>query len=81
VLELGRRGELQRVRGAAQLEGADRLQVLELEIDLGGRVLDLEPDERCADNGSRDALPSGFDLGERDQSSTSLPMPCSTACR
>jgi hypothetical protein len=34
-----------RVPRAAQLEGADRLKVLELEVDLGGRV-DLKSDER-----------------------------------
>jgi hypothetical protein len=81
VLELVRRGERQRVPRAAQLEGADRLEVLELEVDLRRRVFDLEPDERGADDGSGQALPGRFDLGERDHSSTSVPTPCSTACR
>ena len=38
---------------SAQLEGADRLEVLELEVDLRGRVVELEPDERRADDCSR----------------------------
>ena len=42
---------------AAQLERADRLHALELEPDLGRRLVEVEPDERCADDGrSRSAL-------------------------
>ena len=75
-----RRRAQDRVRRAAELEGADRLQVLELEPDLGGRV-DLEPDERRADDGAGDSLAGALDLLERDQKSTSIPTPCSRARR
>jgi hypothetical protein len=44
---LARCGE-HRVARAAQLEGSDRLQVLELEPDLRRRVLHAEPDQRRA---------------------------------
>ncbi len=66
---------------SAQLEGADRLHALELEPDLGRRLVEVEPDERCADDRRRDPRPRGLDLVERDQNSTSLPTPCSRARR
>ena len=49
-----RRQPADRVPGAAQLEGADRLQRLELQVDLGpvGRgERQIEADERRADRG------------------------------
>src|SRR5207247_95169 len=50
-----------RVVGAADLERADRLEVLELEVDLSGR---LQPDEWCADGRPRERLAGGLDLLE-----------------
>ena len=69
-----------RVDGAADLERADRLQVLELEPDLR-RPVDGEANERRADRGAGDRLAGALDLGERDQNSTSVPTPCSRALR
>ena len=66
---------------AADLERADRLQVLELEPDLRRRVVDVEADERRADDRPRDALARRLDVGERDQKSTSTPTPRSRARR
>jgi hypothetical protein len=43
-------GKRERVSGAAQLERADRLQVLELQVDLRRPVV-LQPDERRPDDG------------------------------
>ena len=77
---LGRGRAADRIRGAADLEGADRLQVLELEPDLCRRV-HLQTDERRADRGAGDRLPCALDLGEADQNSTSVPTPCSFALR
>ena len=71
----------ERVPRAAQLEGADRLQVLELEVDLRRSVLELEPHERRADDRPGEALAGGFDLGQSDHSSTSVPTPSSSARR
>jgi len=61
------RGLADRARGATDLERADRLQVLELEPDLGGCV-DREADERRPQRGALDRSPRALDLGERDQS-------------
>ena len=60
-----RRRERHGVAGAAQLERADRLQVLELQPDLRRRVLDVQPDERRADRRSGDASARGADVLER----------------
>jgi len=38
-----------RARGTANLEGADRLQALELQPDFRLRHVDMKPDERRAD--------------------------------
>jgi soluble lytic murein transglycosylase-like protein len=59
-----------RVDGAADLERADRLQVLELEPDLCRRVVDGKPDERRPDRGPLDPPAGGLDLGERDHGVT-----------
>ena len=66
-----------RVRGAADLERADRLQVLELEPDLGsrGNLRPVQAYERRAQGNVGDRLARALDLGERDQSSTSVPTP------
>ena len=69
-----------RVDGAADLERADRLQVLELEPDLR-RPFDRETQERRPDRGAGDRLAGALDLGERNQNSTSVPTPCSRALR
>ena len=66
-----RRGGPDRVRRAADLERADRLQVLELQPDVRVR----QADERSAHGRARDALPRPLDLGERDQNSTVVPRP------
>ncbi len=65
----------------AQLEGADRLQVLELQPDLCRRVVELETHERSSDDRACDALTRRLDVRERDQKGTSTPMPCSLARR
>jgi hypothetical protein len=81
ALELLWRGEEERVPRAAQLERADRLEALELEVDLSGCVFELEAHERGAEDRAGEALTSGLDLGERDHSSTSVPRPSSSARR
>src|SRR5205807_5009507 len=43
-----RRGQGQGVAGAAQLERADRLEVLEFEVNLSARVVDVETNQRRA---------------------------------
>src|SRR5205814_3986404 len=48
VAELALRDLFDRVERSAQLERADRLQVLELEVDLCGSLGYLEADERCS---------------------------------
>jgi len=58
-------GEQHGVARAAQLEGADWLQVLELEIQLA--TGDLEPNERCADHVRCDALVRPADFVQRDR--------------
>src|SRR5581483_2307274 len=68
-----------RVRGAAELERADRLQALELQPDLAPGHVDREPHERRADRVAGDALARALDLGERDQNGTSTPRPRSRA--
>jgi hypothetical protein len=40
--------ERERVQGAPELEGSDRLQVLELEVEVDPAVLRLEANERCS---------------------------------
>ncbi len=49
------RQESHGIAGAAQLERADRLKVLELQPDLRPRVLDVQAHERRADRRPRDA--------------------------
>src|SRR5204863_6387843 len=70
-----------RVVGAPDLERADRLEVLELQVDLGLRLGHVQPDERGADGRARDRLARGPDLLERDQNATSVPAPFSRARR
>jgi hypothetical protein len=67
-----------RVARPAQLERADRLQVLELEVDLAVAVV-AQPDERRAQDAARQALARGLDLGERDQKGTAEPTPSARA--
>ena len=64
------------VQRAAELERADRLEVLELEVDLA-RV--LEAHERRARDAAGQPLPRGPDLGERDQNGTEVPAPSASA--
>ena len=59
-------GEQHGIPGAANLERADRLQVLELEPDLAVDVGQLEPNERRADDEPQEPLACGLDVGERD---------------
>ena len=68
------------VRGSAELERGDGLEVLELEPDLGGSV-DAQPDERRAEDRAGDSLAGCLDLRERDQKGTSTPTPRSCARR
>ena len=53
-----------RVRGATDLKRADRLQILELEIDLTRCVGDVQPDERRADCGVRDRSTCVVDISK-----------------
>jgi hypothetical protein len=66
-----------RVRRAADLERRDRLEVLELQPDVGVG----QPDERRAHRRAGDPLARALDLGERDQNSTVVPVPVSAARR
>src|SRR5581483_11619001 len=70
-------GAADRVHPAADLEGADRLEVLELQPDVGLR----QPEERRPHGGVADRLARRLDLGERDQKSTVVPRPVSYARR
>src|SRR5436309_15613095 len=81
VGELAWRNLLDRVQGAPQLEGANRLEVLELEVDLGRSFRKLEPDERRPQHGPRDPFPRRGDLVEGDHSWTRWPVPVSVARR
>jgi hypothetical protein len=60
------------VRGAAELERADRLEVLELEVDL---AVVLEADERRAKDAPGEPVAGSLDLGQRDQNGTAVPTP------
>src|SRR5439155_8634045 len=73
-------GRADRVRGAPDLEGADGLQALELEIDLAGGV-DDQADDRDAHGRARDAGARLLDRLERDQKATVVPAPVSRARR
>src|SRR5262249_17898306 len=74
----GRR-EQRGVGRAADLERADRLEVLQLEVDLGGGILDAQPQQRGPDRRARDPLARRLDRGKLDHSSTSVPRPCARA--
>src|SRR5262249_58947005 len=74
----GRR-EQHGVGRTADLERADRLEVLELEVDLGGGILDTQPHQRGPDRGARDPLARRLDRGQLDHSPTSVPRPCARA--
>ena len=52
--QLGLRHRTHRIGGTADLEGADRLEILELEVDVGRRVPDVELDQRRPDGGLGD---------------------------
>ena len=69
-----------RIDGASDLEGTDRLEVLELQPDLG-RPVDVEAHEWRSDRRAGDRLSRALDLCERDQNSTSVPAPSSRALR
>jgi hypothetical protein len=64
------------VRRAAQLEGTDRVEVLELEVDL---ALVLELDEGRPQDPPGLAVAGRLDLGERDQKGTAVPRPSARA--
>src|SRR6185312_5923736 len=53
------------VKGSADLEGADWLQQLELEVDLAWRIIPVEPDDRRADGNRGDAGLGGPDISQR----------------
>jgi hypothetical protein len=67
VLQRLRARASNRVRRTADLERADRLQVLELEVDLGRRFRDVEANERSAQGRACKQLARAFDLFEGDQ--------------
>jgi hypothetical protein len=79
--KLGARRLEDRVRRAAELERADRLQALELEPDFRRRIVDVKPNERRLCDGVREPVPRALDVVERDQNSTSVPTPRSRARR
>src|SRR6185436_19944497 len=56
------------VGGAADLEGVDRLQVLELEVDLAAGLVPgaAEGEQRGLDDDAAEALAGGCELVERD---------------
>ena len=54
------------IRRAADLEGSDRLEVLELQVDLGRCVLDVQTQKRCPQRQVRDSRPGRADLADRD---------------
>src|SRR5207237_4072218 len=56
-----RSGRAHRIAGAAQLEGADRLEVLELEPDLGGRI-HVKSQQGCAHDETHEPLACRLDL-------------------
>src|SRR4029078_2515900 len=68
-----------RVERAAQLERADRLQVLELQVDGAGPVGQVEPDERRAQDTAAQARAGAADLLDRDQNGTDVPAPSASA--
>jgi hypothetical protein len=79
--KLGARRLEDRVRRAAELERADRLQALELEPDLRRRIVDVQPYERRARDGVREPVAGALDVVDRDQKSTSVPTDRSRARR
>ena len=64
-----------RVACASQLERADRLQVLELEINLGGCTIDIQSHERRAHCNSLQSFPCRLNLSKR-HGFTSLHRSC-----
>src|SRR5262252_282486 len=68
ALVLGKRGNL--VVSAAQLEGADGLQVLELEEELAGVSVVGPLQKRSADGNTVEASAGGNDVGKRDHVKT-----------
>ena len=74
-----RRRRADRVAGAADLERVDGLERLELEVDLGGRAVEVQADERRAHREVGHPLAGGADLVQGDHSSTSVPRPCRRA--
>jgi hypothetical protein len=76
VLQLLGRDLQHRIAGAAELEGADRLQVLELQVDL---AVVLQLDERRAQDAAAESLACRLDLVEWDQKGTDEPTPSARA--
>jgi hypothetical protein len=68
----------ERVARPSDLEGADGLEVLELEVDLC-RPVEVEAEERRADGGADEQPAGALDLREGDQNETSTPAPASRA--
>ena len=56
-----------RVVGAAQLEGANRLQAFQLEVDLRAEIVRIKPHQRRAENDAPRPLTRGADLFERNR--------------
>jgi hypothetical protein len=77
-LELAGRNLEDGVGSPAQLERPDRLQVLELQVDLPVAVVP-ELDERRAQDAARQALARRLDFRERDQNGTAEPTPSARA--
>jgi hypothetical protein len=55
-----------RVRGATNLERVDRLERLQLEVDLGRGLLHVQADQRRAHRRAGDPLPRRLDLRQLD---------------
>src|SRR2546427_10847303 len=64
---LGRGEQRNRIPRTADLERPGRLEILQLQVDLRGRIVHVESEERRADDQSLDALSGGLDRSEVEQ--------------
>src|SRR5207249_5912829 len=64
---LGRGEQRNRIARTADLERPGRLEILQLQVDLRGRIVRVESEERRAHDQSLDALSGGLDRSEVEQ--------------
>jgi hypothetical protein len=79
LLQLFLRRLEERVKSSSQLERPDRLEVLQLQMDLAGVLRCIEADKRCADDLPGQPFTCLPDCLERDQNGTAVPAPASRA--